>query len=109
MYNKDGVNAKEAFFQLDTYGKVPECDEPELLKEILQCKKAVNWQIKEWVNGFYDMFEPFSYYTESFINPPTWVLNALKRSVWKRWNIAMTKEEKKAHIDFWHKGVSGRR
>lgn len=109
VYNKDGIDAKEAFFQLDTYGKTQECSEPELLREILRCKKAVNWQIKEWVEGFYDMCEPFSYYIKSFINPPSWVLDSLKRAVWKRWDVAMTKEEKKAHIDFWHKGASGRR
>jgi len=81
MYNKDGIDAKEAFFQLDTYGKIQECSEPELLKEILRCKKAVNWQIKEWVEGFYDMREPFSYYIKSFTNPPSWVLDSLKRAV----------------------------
>ncbi len=109
VYNKDGVDAKEAFYQLDTYGKASECSEPELLKEILRCKKAVNWQIKEWVEGFYEVYESFSFYMKSFDNPPDWVLTSLKKAVWRRWDVGMAKEEKKAHINFWHKGVSGRR
>lgn len=77
----NGASAKEAFFLLDSKGIEIETYEPDLLKSIIICKKAINLQIKMWVDGFADMMEPINYYLESFIEPPFWVEKALVNQV----------------------------
>lgn len=101
VLEEKGVDAKEAFYIYDTHGSIAGCKEPEAFRDIIRCKKSINWQIKQWVEGFYCMCEPFSYYTKEFINPPYWVEESLKKAVWKRWDVGMTEQEKEIYIEFW--------
>ena len=47
-YRKNGVDAKTAFWNFDSKGKILETYEPKLLHELLKVKAGVNWQIKAW-------------------------------------------------------------
>lgn len=83
-----GVTAREAFFRLDTHGvKVP-CREPQLLRELIRCKKSINWHIKQWVEGFADVGEPVSFYLDSLIDPPSWVEEAIRGQLCKQYRGA---------------------
>jgi len=42
---------------------------------------------------------------EAFIDPPPWVQDALKRSVWKYWDVEMSKRSKDAFTNFWIKCI----
>jgi len=63
-----GVSAKENFYRIDTRGeKNVTTNEPELLNEILRCKKSINLHIKMWVEGYEDMLESVEYYMSLFV------------------------------------------
>ena len=67
--NANDVSPKDAFFRLDTRGqKDISSSEPELMSEVIRCKKSINLHIKMWVEGFEDMMEGIDYYS-----PPPWV------------------------------------
>jgi hypothetical protein len=51
LYSPNGKSAKECFHQLDSTGKCKSCAEPQLLAEILNCKAAINLQIKIWAQS----------------------------------------------------------
>lgn len=84
-YNEKGVSAKEAFYIYDSTGKTPECGEPELFREIVSCKRAVNLQIKMWVEGQFDCLLPIKDMLAEFINPPVWVEKAIRRQMGTYW------------------------
>jgi len=70
-----GISAKEAFYRIDTRGeKNINTNEPELLNELVRCKKSINLHIKMWVEGYEDMMEGVEYYLGLFVgSPPPWV------------------------------------
>ena len=82
-YDVNGVDAKAWFHILDSTGKSKPCKHPRLAKAILRCKKSVNWQIKEWVQGYDDCLIGVPEYLESFINPPCWIVKAFRNSLIK--------------------------
>lgn len=83
-YNRNGVDAKLWFYTLDSTGKSLPCKQPMLAKTILRCKKSVNWQIKEWTQGYDDCLIGVDEYIDSFVNPPEWVSKAFRNSLNKR-------------------------
>jgi hypothetical protein len=89
-----GVSAKEAFYALDTHGRQLPCREPNLLKEIITCKKSINLHIRSWAEGWTDVCEPLDTYLSEFTNPPEWIERALGEQVvkvivgmgeWRNW------------------------
>lgn len=79
-HDPNGLPAKKCFYAFDSRGELPCTSEPELLTEVITAKKAVNWQIKQWGEGFHDMMEPVEYYLAEFTNPPEWVRLSLERA-----------------------------
>jgi len=57
------------------------CKEPELLKEVITCKKSINLHIKMWVDGYEDMMMGIEEYMKEFIDPPIWVYNSFIKSL----------------------------
>lgn len=51
IFDKNGITAKEAFYQIDTKGKNIPTKEPYLLNDLLLCKASVNFNIKQWALG----------------------------------------------------------
>ena len=82
-FNDGGRSAKEAFYIFDSTGKLPPCSQPSLLKAAITCKKAINLQLKMWVEGFEDMLEPVEYYMAEFFQPPNWVEKSFRRQLAK--------------------------
>jgi hypothetical protein len=89
-YNINGFSAKMCFYSLDSIGKYEKCSEPELLVQLLNCKMAVNLQIKMWAEGRADgtlcLIELEQYC--AFYNSPEWVLRAVenqKVKILKQW------------------------
>jgi hypothetical protein len=54
-----GITAKEAFLQIDSYGKAKPCCEMDLLVQMLRTKAAWNLQIKQWAQGAFDLCPAF--------------------------------------------------
>lgn len=54
-FSNDGVSAKEAFYQIDTFGKSPNCYEPGIVESLLTAKKGINLQIKQWAEGMAEL------------------------------------------------------
>jgi len=82
-FDASGASAKDCFKKFDTSGKVTSCREPELIKEVIRCKKAINFQIKMWGLGFYDMGMGIPDYLSEFINPPQWITDSLLNQIRK--------------------------
>ncbi len=79
----DGVDAKKAFWNFDSKGKLLPCREPELFAEIMSCKKSINLHLIMWAEGYQDCLISVSELMESFIDPPTWVKEALIKQIEK--------------------------
>ena len=83
-FDENGIDAKEAFYIFDSTGNRKPTNQPDLVKQLIICKKAVNWQIKQWVLGWHDMLEPLSTYIKEFICPPDWVTKSINNQLLKR-------------------------
>ena len=82
-FDADGISAKEAFYIFDSTGNLPPCSQPGLLKAVIVCKKAINLQLKMWVEGFLNMGEVIEYYMREFRNPPPWVEKSFRNQLTK--------------------------
>lgn len=80
-YSATGKNAKVCFLKLDSEGKCGPCSEPELLVELLNCKAAVNLQIKMWAQGRAEYTLPAIELQEycDYYHAPEWVFKAVER------------------------------
>ncbi len=85
QYSEKGKDAKQCFHKLDSEGKLLPCSEPQLLKELLTCKAAVNLQIKTWAQSraeytlsLEELKEMMEYY-----QCPDWVLKAIENQKFK--------------------------
>jgi len=76
-----GVNGIKAFWLFDTKGRYVPTRHPHLFETLVKTKKSVNWYIKEYGDGFFDMLEPISYYLNRFVRPPDWIETALKNAI----------------------------
>lgn len=82
--NPHGVDAKKAFWAFDSQGKNSPCREPELFRQLLICKKAINLQITMWAEGQEDCLIPIKEMLESFIGtPPDWVEASIRNQIEK--------------------------
>jgi len=86
LFDETGVSAKEAFYRQDTKGEtMVSTREPDLLKEIITCKKSINLHIKMWVEGYEDMMEGVEYYLENCVQePPPWVEDSFRKQLRRR-------------------------
>ncbi len=84
LASEHGHDAKYCFWKWDSTGKVLPCREPELLSELMICKKSIGFHLKMWAEGFDDFCEPINYYLAEFIDPPDWVVRALTNLFKKR-------------------------
>ena len=75
----DGLDAKEAFYQVDTFGNYPPCREPVLAAWLLTAKKGVNLQIKQWAEGMAELtlmpFELQEWLEE--LQAPDWIFKSV--------------------------------
>lgn len=80
VYSDKGKSAKECFHKLDSEGKLLPCREKELLLELLNCKAAVNLQIKLWAQSRAEYTLPLIELQEylEFYQCPDWVLKAVE-------------------------------
>jgi hypothetical protein len=73
----NGIPAKEFFFKLDSTGmkkmQSVGCSEPDLVADVLKFKKALNFHIKMWSEGFEDVGQGVAEYMATFDDPPDWV------------------------------------
>lgn len=86
-YDVNGKDSKYCFHKFDSTGKILPSSEPELIREVLRCKKSINWHIKEYADG---LTEPYWLGTlnellNEFKNPPYWVEQAMRKQVCKFW------------------------
>lgn len=51
QYDEKGVSGKHAFYVWDSQGRILPTKHPNLLRNILRTKGALNLQIKEWAKG----------------------------------------------------------
>jgi hypothetical protein len=106
-YSAQGKTAKECFFALDSNGKRFPCSEPKLLIELLNCKAAVNLQIKQWAEGRAEYtlsIEEIKEYVEHY-SCPNWVLKAVeaqKEKILTKW----AKEKKLEQHGFYDDAIS---
>lgn len=73
--------AKECFYIYDSTGKLEGCSEPQLLQEVLLCKEAINFQIKEWAQDRAKGYLPRTEF-EKIINEYhllDWMVKAVER------------------------------
>lgn len=87
-YNAAGLSGKDYFYKLDSQGlkavsKIG-CSEPDLVADILRFKKAINFHIKMWAEGYNDCLQGVNKYLETFDNPPEWVEDALRGQIYRR-------------------------
>lgn len=86
QYDVDGKDAKYCFWLFDSTGKLVPCNQPELLTEVLVCKKSINFHIKLWVDNYMDLFLPIQHYLNEFVDPPTWIEQALVKQLNKKYD-----------------------
>jgi hypothetical protein len=79
-------SAKECFYYYDSTGVMYNCSEEDLLKQVINCKKSINFQIKQWVEGLVDLLEYTEVYMNEFQNPPKWIRKAFVNQSIKYWN-----------------------
>ena len=71
--SSDGKDAKYCFWKFDSTGEMLACNEPEILRALIICKKSVNFHLKMWASGFTDMEMNIDEYLAEFISSPAWV------------------------------------
>lgn len=87
--DEQGVEAKRAFHSLDSQGKLLSTCEPELLAEVIVCKKSINMHIKQWAEGYEDCFIGRQEYLEEFLGDvPEWVVKSFKNQILKSHRIS---------------------
>lgn len=91
-YDEKGLDPKECFFTLDSQGKLCPCNDPKTVREILICKKSINFHIKMWTEGYNDCFIGFNDYIAEFEDPPDWIEKSFRgqlikkyRASWRNW------------------------
>ena len=63
----------DAYVYWENTGIVSPCQDPELLRKIMICKKSVNFHIKMWVDAYEEVLTDVDEYMLGFVNPPKWV------------------------------------
>jgi len=93
-FNRNGINAVEAFIEIDQKGNGQvETRHPRILASVFNCKKSINWQIKEWASGcahfYFSIYEILQEPIFKDQNTPKWLEKSLRN---QRWKIAFENE-----------------
>ena len=72
-YDPEGHTPRISFYKYDCSGVLLPCNDPELFKKVMIFKKSLNFQIKQWVEGFSDCLVGVDEYLEELNDPPDWV------------------------------------
>ena len=91
--SETGKDAKYCFWKLDSTGNHSPCNEPELLRSLLICKKSIGFHLNMWAEGFEDMGEEIDYYMSEFICPPEWVKISFEKILWKNQKLQKTQSK----------------
>ncbi|MFW9872147.1 MAG: hypothetical protein ACFFG0_03520 [Candidatus Thorarchaeota archaeon] len=86
---KGCYSVQKCFYLWDTEGKKKlKCKDVDRLKKLINCKKAINFQIKQWSEGW-DIPDTIKEYMSSFKSPPEWVEKSLRRAIKKnaKWEL----------------------
>lgn len=87
QYNRNGVNAKEAFYQWDSSGRIKPTKHPNVLHTLLKVKGSCNLHIKMYAEDraacILNKLE-FDELCTSF-NAPDWFKNAVENQKMKYW------------------------
>jgi len=84
-YDPEGLDPKHCFFIYDSTGEVKPCKDVELFKQVLTFKKSLNWQIKQWVEGYDWCLMGVDEYISMLKDPPEWVYKAFRNQLKQRW------------------------
>lgn len=83
VQDRNGADAKKAFLAYDAQGKIIPTCEVEKILGIIAFKKALNFHLKMWAEGYSDMFMGVHEYMEEFDNPPEWVEKSFRNQIAK--------------------------
>lgn len=85
LYSIDGLSAKDFFYKMDSLGfekmKNKACNEPKLVSDVLRFKKALNFNLKQWCEGYRDCGMGTHEYIQILIDPPDWVLESFRKQL----------------------------
>lgn len=80
----NGLSAIECLYIYDTYGRKEPCRELQKMKEVLNGKSGLNFQIQQWSEGIVEGLFVKIEFMESYPWLPQWVWNSLTNEVFKR-------------------------
>lgn len=102
LYDKNGVDGKQAFFSIDNLGRNIPTKHPNLLRTLLLVKSSVNFHIKMWAEGRADGTLPLIEFSQRLVREkyapafeldgtdmevsmqlPEWVINAVENQKYK--------------------------
>lgn len=95
QFARAGISGVEAFRLFDSTGCRVPTKHPRLFIALMRTKKSVNWHIKEWADGFHDMFESITYYVRQFVDPPSWIEGAIRGAIAQATNKRHKRIEKR--------------
>lgn len=84
-YDSAGVDGMRWFYLIDSTGKDVPTRHLRLAARLLHIKRSVNWQIKEWAEGYEYCFTGILGYFVDVKNPPEWAITALRNQVYRRY------------------------
>jgi len=81
----EGSNSvKKTFHIFDSQGKLIPCEDPDLFLKILKFKKGLNFWIKQWAEGFFDLGENMDWYLKDLEGEiPDWVYESFSNQIAK--------------------------
>lgn len=97
VYDPNGINGYDCFYQLDTHGKLYPTKHPEMVRRLVRTKGSVNLHIKLYKEGRQDGTLPaidFAKIVKEY-NLPKWFIKAVEgnRKRDKHYDHLMTKEQ----------------
>jgi hypothetical protein len=89
VYDKDGVDGKEAFFSIENNGKNKPTKHPNILSSLLLSKASVNFNIKMWAESRSDGTLPYHLLLDiqREFKAPDWVITAVENQKAKLWKL----------------------
>lgn len=83
-FDSEGYDTKVCFFKYDCSGVLLPCNDIELFRKVMIFKKGLNFQIKQWVEGFEDCLISVDEYMLDLNEPPEWVKKSFINQLNKR-------------------------
>ena len=87
LYDLNGLGSLECYAIFDSKGIWKPCKETTLLENVIRAKKSINFQIKQWVEGYEDCLMGIPEYMKSFEGDiPDWVETAFRNQLKRKYN-----------------------